>query len=157
MDYKTNILKHEAKVEEPVLAEVSGLLFGSIDTDKIVFDYTAYFEKNDIEPIDYKLFMRINKWYIDMMCKYKEIKTSELFYQNTNGHILVAVELAFIFLAFCNVEMFIYFNGLISDVITTGVAYSDGFIYSAASERLPTDVLAEIIKKRIPNEEGSEQ
>lgn len=158
MDYKTNILNREVKVSDEILGEVAGLFFGEIgDNNQAVFDYTAYFEQNEIEPIDYKVFMRTNKRYIELLAKMKNRNTSELFYQNTNGHILVAAELVFVFLAFSNPEMLVYFNGLLSDVMVSGVAYSDGFVYAAAAERLPTEVLAEIIQKRMKDEEGSEQ
>lgn len=157
MDYKTNLLKKEAIVSEEILPEVAGLLFGEVN-EQVVFDYTAYFENNELEQIDYKVFMRTNKRYIDWLAKVKNKGTSDLFYQNTNGHILVAAELVFVFLAFSNIEMFIYFNGLISDVMTSGVAYSDGFVYAAAAERLPTEVLADIIKQRMKeDEEGDKQ
>lgn len=158
MDYKTNVLNKEVKVADEILGEVAGLFFGTLSNDQVVFDYTAYFEQNELEPIDYKVFMRTNKRYIELLAKVKGRNTSDLFFQNKNGHILVAAELVFVFLAFSNPEMLIYFNALVSDVVASGVAYSDSFIYAAASERLPTEVLAEIIKKRLKeNEEGDKQ
>lgn len=156
MDYKTNVLNKEVKDFEEVLHEVSGLLFSEVNDGQPVFDYTAYFENNGLDFIDHKTFMRANKLYIETLAKAKGRKTSELFYQNTNGHILVGIELTFLFLAFANPEMLIYFNSLIGDVVGTGVAYSDSFIYSAASERLPSEVLVEIIKSRDMNEKGNQ-
>ena len=123
--------------------------------DKAVFDYTAYLETAELQPIDYKLFMRANKRFIEILAKSNNKKTSELFYQNTNGHILVAAELVFVFLAFVNPEMFLYFNSLLTDVVTDGVAYSHGFIYSMAAQRLPSEILGEIIKERESDAAGS--
>lgn len=157
MDYKTTTLNKEAKITEEILPEMNGLFFGEVGRNQAVFDYTAYIEHNGLDLIDHKTFMRANKRYIEFLAKSKGRKTSELFYQNTNGHILVAAELVFLFLSFANPEMCVYFNGLIGDVIASGAAYSDGFVYSAAAERLPTEVLAEIIKNRMANEEGNEQ
>jgi len=157
MDYKTNILNREVKLQDELLPEVAGLFFSEVNGEQAVFDYTAYFEINELEPIDYKFFMRANKRYIDLLSKVKNRKTSELFYQNTNGHILVAAELVFVFLAFSNPEMLVYFNGLISDVMVSGVAYSDGFVYAAAAERLPTEVLAEIIQNRMKSDEDGDK
>lgn len=157
MDYKTNILKNEVKNFSEVLHEASGLLFGEVSDERPVFDYTAYFENNNLDFIDHKMFMRANRMYIETLAKSRGRNTSELFYQNTNGHILVGVELTFLFLAFANPEMLIYFNSLISDVVGTGAAYSDSFIYSAASERLPSEALLEIIQKRDFDEEGDQQ
>ena len=156
MDYKTTILKEEVKTDEILLPEISDLNFGFLGEGKAVFDYTAYIETNKLPAIDYKVFMRANRHFIETLAKSYKKKTSELFYQNANGHILVAAELAFVFLAFVNPEMFLYFNGLLTDVITDGVAYSHGFIFSMAANRLPSDVLNEIIKERENDPAGSE-
>jgi hypothetical protein len=148
MDYKTTTLIKELETTETLLPEIQGLYFGFMGEDKAVFDYTAYFEENKIQHIDYKVFMRINKHFIEPLVRASQKKTSELFYQNTNGHILVAAELAFVFLAFANPEMCVYFNSLITDVISYGVAYSNGFLYSMAAQRLPSEALNEIINER---------
>ena len=157
MDYKINVLSKSVEITDEILGEVSGLFFGTVANDQVVFDYTEYFKNNELEFIDHKVFMRTNKKYIELLARVKGRKTSELFYQNTNGNILVAAELVFVFLAFSNPEMLIYFNGLISDVLTSGVAYSDGFVYHAAAERLPTEVLAEIIQNRMKEDEEGDQ
>lgn len=99
--------------------------------------------------------MRVNKHFIETLAKSNDKKTSELFFQNTNGHILVSAELVFIFLAFVNPEMFLYFNSLLTDVITDGVAYSNGFVYSMAANRIPSDVLSDLIKERENDAAGS--
>lgn len=148
MDYKTTTLVKELKTKEVLLPEIQGLYFGFMGEDKAVFDYTTYFEENQIQYIDYKAFMRTNKHFIEPIIKASQKKTSELFYQNTNGHILVEAELAFIFLAFANPEMCVYFNSLITDVISSGVTYSNGFLYSMAVQRLPSEALNEIINER---------
>lgn len=157
MDYKTNILSKELETKENMLPEISGLHFGILGEDKAVFDYTAYFEENGLQLIDYKMFMRLNKHFIEILAKPSGKKTSELFYQNTNGHILVAAELAFLFLAFANPELCLYFNGIVADAISDGVAYSNGFLYSMAAQRLPSDVLNDIIKEQQNGENRSEQ
>lgn len=148
MDYKTNILKKELKTDEILLPEIEGLTFGILDEDSAVFDYTDYIERNSLTPVDYKVFMRINKHYINILAKSNNKSTAELFFVNTNGHILVAAELTFLFLAFINPELCSYFNSLLKDVIMDGVAHSYGFIYSLAAEKIPNEVLQEIIKER---------
>lgn len=157
MDYKINTLSKELDTKENMLPEIFGLHFGIIGEDKAVFDYTAYFEENELQYMDYKIFMRMNKHFIENLIKPSGKRTSELFYQNTNGHILVAAELVFLFLAFANPEMCLYFNNIITDAISDGVAYSNGFLYSMAAQRLPSDVLNEIIKERQNGENRSEQ
>lgn len=156
MDYKTTTLIKELETTENLLPEIQGLYFGSIGEDKVVFDYTTYFEENKLQYIDYKVFMRANKHFIESLIKASQKKTSELFYQNANGHILVAAELVFVFLAFANPEMCVYFNSLIADAISYGVAYSNGFLYSMAAQRLPSEALNEIINERKNDATGTE-
>lgn len=157
MDYKTTILKEKLTTDETLLPEISDLHFGFLGEKKAVFDYTAYLEANKLPAIDHRVFMRANKHFIETLAKSANKKTSELFYQNTDGHILVDAELAFVFIAYVNPEMFLYFNSLLVDAITDGVAYSHGFIFSMAASRLPSEVLSEIIKERENDATGSEQ
>lgn len=148
MDYKTNILKKELKTDEILLPEIEGLTFGIINEDTAVFDYTAYIKNNSLPSVDYKVFMRTNKHFIETLAKSVGKSTAELFFQNTNGHILIAAELTFLCLAFINPDLCSYFNSLLTDVITNGVAYSHGFIYSLAAQKLPNEVMQDIIKER---------
>lgn len=148
MDYKTTILNTGISVKEAFLPDIPGLYFGVLSEDKAVFDYTTYIEENKLQAADYKVFMRLNKHFIEPLIKSSGRKTSELFYQNTDGHILIASELVFLCLAFVNPELLGYFNALVSDAISDGVAYSSGFVYSMAANRLPSDVLDDIIKER---------
>lgn len=148
MDYKTNILAKEIETPETLLPEINGLRFGTVGEGKAVFDYTAYFKENELKEIDYKAFMRTSRNFIEAIIKFMNKKPSELFYRNTNGHILVDAELVFVFLAFANSELFIYFNSIITDAISYGVAYSNGFVYSMAAQRLPSETLNDIINGR---------
>lgn len=157
MDYKTTILKEKVTTDETLLPEIADLHFGFLGEKKAVFDYTAYLEASKLPAIDHRVFMRANKHFIETLTKNANKKTSELFYQNTDGHILVDAELAFIFIAYVNPEMFLYFNSILVDAITDGVAYSHDFIFSMAAERLPSDVLSDIIKDRENDAARSEQ
>jgi hypothetical protein len=49
----------------------------------------------------------------------------------------------------------IYFNSLISDVINTGVAYSDSFLLKQAIQRIPSDVMEKIIETRKEDEQSA--
>lgn len=154
MDYKTTILNNGVEVKEAFLPDIPGLYFGILSENKAVFDFTAYIEENKLQATDYKVFMRLNKHFIEPLIEPTERKTSELFYQNTDGHILIASELVFLCLSFVNPELLRYFNALVSDAISDGVAYSSGFVYSMAANRLPSDVLADIIKERTNDSTG---
>lgn len=148
MDYKTTILKTGLEVKDTFLSDIPGLYFGTLSEDVTVFDFTAYVDENKLQISDYKVFMRLNKHFIESLAKLSGKKTSELFYKNTDGHILIASELVFLCLAFVNSELLGYFNALVSDAIIDGVAYSSGFVYSMAAQRLPSEALNDIIKER---------
>lgn len=159
MDYKTNILSEGVEAKMQLLPEINGLLFAPVDNgEKILFDYTQYFIENTfLTPVDYKVFMRMNKMHIEQIAEDSGIKTSEMFYQNTDGHILVTIELSYLFLMFVNKELFLYFNNIIREVLTRGYSFSDSFIFTFASERLPDDALNEIMDMRKKNEERVQQ
>lgn len=148
MDYKTTTLNEQLECKEQPLAAFPDLKFGDISEDLTVFDSTAYYIERGLEQIDYRTFQRINKRYIDSLTKYGDANKSELFFLNKDGHILMNKELTFIFLAFAEPILATYFNGLIGDIISNGVAYSDGYVVSLASERVPSDVLQQIIDNR---------
>lgn len=148
MDYKTTTLNEQLECKEQLLAAFPDLKFGDISEDLTVFDSTAYYIERGLEQIDYRTFQRINKRYIDSLTKYGDANKSELFFLNKDGHILMNKELTFIFLAFAEPILATYFNGLIGDIISNGVAYSDGYVVSLASERIPSDVLQQIIDNR---------
>lgn len=148
MDYKTTTLNEQLECKEQLLAAFPDLKFGDISEDLTVFDSTAYYIERGLEQIDYRTFQRINKRYIDSLTKYGDTNKSELFFINKDSHILMNKELTFIFLAFAEPILATYFNGLIGDIISNGVAYSDGYVVSLASERIPSDVLQQIIDNR---------
>lgn len=148
MDYKTTTLNEQLECKVQLLAAFPDLKFGDISEDLTVFDSTAYYIERGLEQIDYRTFQRINKRYIDSLTKYGDTNKSELFFINKDSHILMNKELTFIFLAFAEPILATYFNGLIGDIISNGVAYSDGYVVSLASERIPSDVLQQIIDNR---------
>lgn len=152
MDYKTTYLKDNLKETEELFPELTGLEFSSVSQGQVVFDATHYAETNDLENIDYKSFSRLCKGMIRTIAEHYSRKTSELFYITPDNHVWISSELVFLYIAFCNPEMLLYFNNLVGDVISDGVAYSDGFAYSLAENRLPNDVLQELMKQRSTND-----
>lgn len=148
MDYKTTTLNTQLECKEQALPDIPTLLFGNIKDGPLVFDSTAFYQSNNLEEIDYKVFQRLNKRYIEGIVSNTSLKSSELFYLNKDGHILMNHELTFMFLAFANPVFAAYFNGLIGELMANGVAYSDGFIYSIAADRMPTEYLQQIINER---------
>lgn len=148
MDYKITKLNDQLECKEQLLADFPTLLFGSISNDVVVFDSTAFCYENNIEEVDYHIFQRVNRKYIDAFVKYAEISQSQLFYINKNGHTLMNKELAFLFMSFAMPELSVYFNGLLGDLIANGVAYSDGFVMAMCVNRIPIDILKQVVNER---------
>ena len=143
MDYKIN---HIADVvcDAEFLPDIPDLKFHDFGSDTVVFNATQYCKAIEAE-FDWRTFSRINKRYIDSLAEMTDLNPSLLFYQCNNGDILISQGLTFIFLAFVNPDMTVYFNSLIADVMSVGIAFSDGFVYRLASSRLPADSLRQII------------
>lgn len=148
MDFKINVLVQEVDCSEPNFADIPSLKFGSLPNGQAVFDSTQYYIENDLEQIDYKVFSRMCKPFINTLVTRIEVPAGELFYQNTDGHILMHEILSIIFMQFANPDTFIYFMQMMLNILENGIAFSDGFIASLASMRVPSEILQDIIDQR---------
>ena len=148
MDYKANILNDQLECSEQALPDFPTLLFGQIPNGPLVFDSTAFYTASGIEEIDYKVFQRLNKRYIEGFIKNTELKSTSMFFINHDQHVLMHHKLTFLFLAFADPDLAAYFNGLIGEIMANGVAYSDGFALAMTSQRVPTEILQQIINDR---------
>lgn len=148
MDYKITNLNKKVVCDQQLLPDIPTLLYGNINDGALVFDSTAFYESSSIEEINYVTFQRLNKRYIGGFINNTSLKSSELFFLNTDGHVLMNHELTFLFLSFANPTLAAYFNGLIGELMSNGVAYSDGYVLSLASEKIPTEFLQQIINER---------
>ena len=146
MDYKINILQKEVSCKEMALQDIPLLKFGVVD-NKLVFDATAYCQSKEL-AFNVKVFSRGYRMLIDVIAKDNNVSIGNLFYQNANGNILIDRELVFIFLACVEPGMLIYFNQLITDAITEGIALSDGYIASVINAKVPNEVLENIMQSR---------
>lgn len=149
MDYKISRIA-DIKCDAEFLPDIPDLKFHDFGSDTVVFNATQYCKSIGYEDFDWRTFSRINKRYIDALVDSSEVT---LFYQCDNGDILITQMLTFIFLMFVNKDITVYFNSLIADVMSVGVAFSDGFIYRLASARLPEESLRQIINS-LENGEG---
>lgn len=148
MDYKITNLTEEVECNQQIFEDFNGLTVGRLADNDAVFDATAYCEANGLETADYRSFSRTNKRYIEALIKSGQIKREKMFYLNTNGHLLVNISLAYLFLAFYVSDIYVYFDSLINDIITDGVAFSDNYVVRLASERVPSEMLQTIIESR---------
>jgi len=121
-----------------------------------VFDATEYCNRVETESqFNARIFMRNCKPFIEGFIRAGELDPSKMFYQNTDGHSLIHEQLVYLFLMFTSNVWLIYFNSLISDVINTGVAYSDSFLLKQAIQRIPSDVMEKIIETRKEDEQSA--
>lgn len=157
MDYKLNMLQDAVEVNEIIYPDISGLFFGDVAPGEPVFDFTRYAEENEMEDADHRVFMRMNKFFIEQILSSVGRKTTRAFYMNKDGHILIAAELVFLCVCFFSPDMTQYFSALVSDVLSDGIAYSSGFIYHMAAKRLPTMALEDILKERQNGPAGDQQ
>lgn len=153
MDYKISVLPQAIELKDSLIEDFSDLLFGTTPDGTPVFDATEYCNRVETESqFNARVFMRNCKPFIEGFIKAGELDPSKMFYQNTDGHSLIHEQLVYLFLMFTSNVWLIYFNSLISDVINTGVAYSDSFLLKQAIQRIPSDVMEKIIETRKEDE-----
>ena len=156
MDYKISVLPQAIELKDSLIEDFSDLLFGTTPDGTPVFDATEYCNRVEMESqFNARVFMRNCKPFIEGFIKAGELDPSKMFYQNTDGHSLIHEQLVYLFLMFTSNVWLIYFNSLISDVINTGVAYSDSFLLKQAIQRIPSDVLEKIIETRKEDEQSA--
>ena len=156
MDYKISVLPQAIELKDSLIEDFSDLLFGTTPDGTPVFDATEYCNRMETESqFNARVFMRNCKPFIEGFIKAGELDPSKMFYQNTDGHSLIHEQLVYLFLMFTSNVWLIYFNSLISDVINTGVAYSDSFLLKQAIQRIPSDVMEKIIETRKEDEQSA--
>ena len=156
MDYKISVLPQAIELKDSLIEDFSDLLFGTTPDGTPVFDATEYCNRVETESqFNARVFMRNCKPFIEGFIKACELDPSKMFYQNTDGHSLIHEQLVYLFLMFTSNVWLIYFNSLISDVINTGVAYSDSFLLKQAIQRIPSDVMEKIIETRKEDEQSA--
>lgn len=148
MDYKTTALDKFLECKERIYPEFPNLFFGKIDEDKLVFDATAYCAQSNLQEVDNHTFQTLNKRYIQSLITTGMVQGNELFYLNKDGHMLMDRSLAFLFMSFVDENMFSYFNSLLQELIVNGIALSDSFVFTMASEKIPSKILLQIINER---------
>ena len=156
MDYKISVLPQAIELKDSLIEDFSDLLFGTTPDGTPVFDATEYCNRIETESqFNARVFMRNCKPFIEGFIKAGELDPSKMFYQNTDGHSLIHEQLVYLFLMFTSNVWLIYINSLISDVINTGVAYSDSFLLKQAIQRIPSDVMEKIIETRKEDEQSA--
>ncbi len=146
MDFKLNYLQKEVKCEEVGIADLPALKFGYLEDGTLVFNASEYLRQNGKDD-DYRIFSRGMRFWIEQMSKGYGISTASMFFANPDGSQLYHEILVYLFLMYLDPSIVMYFNNLIDDVMTNGMAFSDSFILELATTRLPENILKPTILK----------
>ena len=152
MNYKLNILQSKVDCNQQLIKDMPSIFFGNLDDTTLVFDSTMYYEVSGIDAIDHNAFARTNRRHIEKLAESLGMKLTELFYQNTDGHILIHENLVILFVMSVNLDAYMYLYQMMADLLYHGMAFGDTFITSMAMQRIPTDLLEEVVKNRKDNE-----
>lgn len=153
MNYKLNVLKNKVECKERVFPEIP-VYTGTLENGEVVFDIDRYCYEAGIENENWVVFTQRHKHYVEQFAKIYEKNTSEMFYQNTDGHILIDFVFVFLYLMYINEELSAYFFTILSDVLSTGMGFSDTYIMELAAERLPDDMVARMINGKDEYDDG---
>lgn len=147
MDFTLNNLKDKVVCDKPYIEDFPDVLFGELPSKDIVFDSTHYLIQRKMENVDWRIFTRTLKPYIEQIINSFELNRNVMFFLNKDAHILMQKELIWLFLSFVDKEIFFYFYQLVGSAVEDGIAFSDGFAVRLASVRIPGDVLRQIAEK----------
>lgn len=139
----------------PIFEDIPALKGGIIVPDIEVFDATDFCEQEKLSEATYTSFYQSCKRYIDAKISTEQWTESTLFFQNTNGHLLINATIALVFLRYAYPDISTYFDNIVACCLINGAAFSDAFVMRLASNQIPDSDLQEIINQRKSN--GTEQ
>lgn len=153
MKYKIVTLNKDVDCSEIKYPDTPSLLFGILPSNKLpVFDATKYCNDKNIN-FDLQTFTNLNGIYIDRLISDNTINSSGFLFVTPKQHLLMANGLELIFLAYADSNMFSYFLQTLEDALKDGIAISDSRITQLIVERVPNEVLNDIILTRNESEE----
>ena len=139
MDYKLNRLANEVKCEEVGIPDLPEIKFGHLENGMLVFNATAYLKSIGRDD-DYRTFSRAMRFWVEQIADGYGLSTAELFYANPDGEELYNETMVYLLLMYTDPSYTTYFNDIVDDVMTNGIAFSDSFILNLAQSRLPNDI-----------------
>lgn len=154
MRYKVTNLNKPVKCEEVKFPDIPLLKFGSTSSNTDVFDVTAYCSSMEID-FDFQKFSSSNNNYIDRLIQNKVVKADELVFIADSKQVLMAEGLDLLFLSYVNQDLYFYFSQIIEATLTNGFSISDGLLTRMVVDRVPNNILEDIVKNR--NEQERQQ
>lgn len=150
MNYKVNQCDKPIECNTIRFSELPSLLFGKIslaNKEVEVFDASEYC-KSMGGKLDVYKFMQTNRIYIDRVVYNNNLDVNNLFFVLPNQKILILSEIVIVFLISINPEMFLYFIDMMLDLLGNGIVVSDKKIMELVMDRVPNDILKQIMDSR---------
>lgn len=157
MKPKLNVLAKTVNCATPVFEDIPSLKGGVIAPETEVFDATDFCATEKIEEVPYHVFYSSCQRYIDAKIKNENLTPSDLFFQNTDGHMLINASIVLIYLRFMHPDVSIYFDNIVASCLIGGAAFSDSFVAKLAMTQLTSKDLKDIIDLRNENGNAAEQ
>lgn len=154
MKPKLNILTKQLNCDTLVFDDFENLKSGNINVNTDLFDATEFCKAEGVEEPAYYQFNTACQRHIAAKLKELNIKPSEIFYQNKDGHTLIHVALCLIYIRYVSENISAYFDSLVATCLLTGIAMSDSAILNMAANRLPDNVLQDMMTTRKNNNES---
>lgn len=151
MNYAITTLNQSVECNNIKYPDIPSLKFGTTPKGVGVFNVVEYCEQEDIE-FDTNKFLSSYRIYIDRLIKTDIIKADGILFV-CKDNVYMASGLEQLFLMYVNPELFLYFMQIIETTLTTGIFISDGMLVNLVADRVPNDVLTDIVKARNEQEE----
>lgn len=128
--------------------EFPDLLFTVSNDGNEYCDVTSFMEERkctDSHSIDN--FMKVCKPWINAFCKVYSLDVDKLTLVAPNNHILIDSSLALLFVSYVDTEFSVYVYEKMADLLVSGIILSDTTLILMAKDRLPREVLLNLIDK----------
>lgn len=151
MNYKINQLNKSVECNGVRFPDIEALKYGKISEGKStsvsVFNATSFTESVGID-VDLVSFMKTQRLYIDRLIQEDIVKADKMFYIDKDKNFYISTGLEIAFLMFAMKDYQIYFMELLEEILTNGIAFSDGYILKMTMEKIPNETLQQVISQR---------
>ena len=134
---------------EPSIAEFPDLLFGTTSERRIYFDADAYLQTHS--PVK-----SVQDFFKDYAAPIQQLqilwnmKDTDVYKLNTQGHILIDSNLVYLFISFVEPEFLAYMLECMDTLLADGVVITDANIVKAARRRLDAESIKAMIEDEAP-------
>lgn len=128
--------------------EFPDLLFTVSNDETEYCDVTDFMEKRKCaDTHSVEGFMKVCKPWINAFCNVYSLDMSNLTVTAPNNHILIDSSLALLFVSYIDTEFCVYVYEKMADLLVSGIILSDTTLMLMVKDRLPKEVLLNLIDK----------